>query len=748
MAKIRVYDLAREFGVDSKAVMDQLKEMGEFVRSASSPLEAPVVRRLKDAFEAKQPVRRPGMPVPSTGETPRVDRAQPPNTEEWHEEVWTEKSHQAEDRWQQFAQTHQIGQVLPGLITKLTRFGVFVRIAEGVEGLVRISELADRHVASPGEVVQVGDEIFVKIIDIDLNRRRISLSLKQVGADGAGEAIADFDDAYGTPTPHDELDEYPYQEDPDPGLAEWRGIRELEELDDAQNEDRERGARSADLAGGGDSSGGLASGRYVSPDLPHVRYLTGDLPERAPVGRRISLLVRITLAAPAGTTAATLGSLGVPAGGRDVTVTVSAPDLLPLGDLEQDLHVPAVADSDPIRFGFRTGRAGLHRVIVSAFANGTFLGELPLQISVEIGADLEEGPSHTAVLAGLTAEPGEVTLQVSRTDEDRYSFQLIGEALYPVELTKRLAGDPTEVVGALVGELRAMAAGSSPFTTSTLVRNRIRNLGAQLWADVVPEAIRRQFWAQADRIKLFTVASDMDTVPWELLYPVDGDNDNGFLVEQFPVVRRVYGQGRARRLSLASAAYVVPPGSPRDADNEVEAVRAQLGEDIRDYGVVERLDLLIALLEGAPSILHFACHNQFTDQAGSVLNLAGGPLRPSDLAVAVQKHGLAAASPLVFFNACRTAGEIPGLMQMIGWAKQFMSAGAGAFLGSLWAVRSGSARTFADAFYRALVTEGNPLGTASLRARQAIAEDGGDPTWLAYTVYGNPSATIGNGTAT
>ena len=53
MAKVRVYELAKEFGVESKAVMDQLKEMGEFVRSASSTIEAPVVRRLKEAFSAK-----------------------------------------------------------------------------------------------------------------------------------------------------------------------------------------------------------------------------------------------------------------------------------------------------------------------------------------------------------------------------------------------------------------------------------------------------------------------------------------------------------------------------------------------------------------------------------------------------------------------------------------------------------------------------------------------------------------------
>ena len=94
-----------------------------------------------------------------------------------------------EDPWQQFARTHQIGQVVPGRVTKLVPFGAFVRVEEGIEGLVHISELADRHVEIPEQVVQVGDEIFVKIIDIDLDRRRISLSLKQANEGGGARRL-------------------------------------------------------------------------------------------------------------------------------------------------------------------------------------------------------------------------------------------------------------------------------------------------------------------------------------------------------------------------------------------------------------------------------------------------------------------------------------------------------------------------------------------------------------------------------
>ena len=95
-----------------------------------------------------------------------------------------------EDPWQQFARTHQIGQVVPGKVTKLVPFGAFVRVDEGIEGLVHISELAERHVEIPEQVVQVGDEIFVKVIDIDLERRRISLSLKQANEGGGSRPRA------------------------------------------------------------------------------------------------------------------------------------------------------------------------------------------------------------------------------------------------------------------------------------------------------------------------------------------------------------------------------------------------------------------------------------------------------------------------------------------------------------------------------------------------------------------------------
>ncbi|MGC1851375.1 MAG: 30S ribosomal protein S1 [Solirubrobacterales bacterium] len=85
-----------------------------------------------------------------------------------------------EDPWQRVISTHRSGDVLEGTVTKVVAFGAFVEILPGVEGLVHISELADHHVESPGEVVEPNSTLNVKILEIDEERRRLSLSIKRV----------------------------------------------------------------------------------------------------------------------------------------------------------------------------------------------------------------------------------------------------------------------------------------------------------------------------------------------------------------------------------------------------------------------------------------------------------------------------------------------------------------------------------------------------------------------------------------
>jgi small subunit ribosomal protein S1 len=99
------------------------------------------------------------------------------------------------DPWQEFASAHRVGELVYGRVTKLVPFGAFVQVGDGIEGLVHISEMATHHVDLPDQVVTPGEELWVKIIDLDLQRRRISLSIKQA-AEG-GEVAAEYREHFG-----------------------------------------------------------------------------------------------------------------------------------------------------------------------------------------------------------------------------------------------------------------------------------------------------------------------------------------------------------------------------------------------------------------------------------------------------------------------------------------------------------------------------------------------------------------------
>jgi small subunit ribosomal protein S1 len=192
-----------------------------------------------------------------------------------------------EDPWQHFARTHQMGQVVPGKVTKLVPFGAFVRVEEGIEGLVHISELAERHVEIPEQVVTVGDDIFVKVIDIDLERRRISLSLKQANENATGAAAEEFDPyLYGMAPSYDEAGNYIGPEGFDPETGEWkvgfedqraeweqqyaeahaRWEQHMKQVEDAKNADQAAALETGEGVGSYSSAAPEAAGTLASDE--------------------------------------------------------------------------------------------------------------------------------------------------------------------------------------------------------------------------------------------------------------------------------------------------------------------------------------------------------------------------------------------------------------------------------------------------------------------------------------------------
>jgi small subunit ribosomal protein S1 len=103
------------------------------------------------------------------------------------------------DPWQQVLETYHEGDTVEGKVTKVVTFGAFVEILPGVEGLVHISELAQHHVENPREVVSQADLVSAKIIEVDAERRRLSLSLKRVEGGGVTQRADDSEAIEGTP---------------------------------------------------------------------------------------------------------------------------------------------------------------------------------------------------------------------------------------------------------------------------------------------------------------------------------------------------------------------------------------------------------------------------------------------------------------------------------------------------------------------------------------------------------------------
>lgn len=470
------------------------------------------------------------------------------------------------------------------------------------------------------------------------------------------------------------------------------------------------------------------------------RYLKGRCPRRVRVGKPFSLLASVVMAA--GPSSVELEPLSVPPEGRDVLLVFHAPELRLLSEQRQTVRVPAGADSRPVMFELRADTPGPRQVSLTAWAGGSYLGELLIEITAE--RDLTPGRyGDRDAFAEMSTEPteGAVSLVVRYDTAQRaYRFEFRDED-NPEEVLSHLAYDPGPVVEQLVANLDDLAKGRSGYSAGQ-ARDYLMNEGARLWHELVPQELREQFWQRQHRIRQLTILADKDTVPWELLYPMDPGHDAGFLVQQFPVTRAIFKWRAARTLNLWPPRFVLPDGSPPEARDEIDAMRLLLDPSQQASEVISGLDPLQRLIaNGNFGLLHFACHNTYDPAGGSSIRLGDVQFTPTLMTRAAINRVLAGSAPTIFMNACRSAGLAAAYNRLDGWATKFLEAGAAAFIGSLWAVTDGAAREFAQELYGQLRV-GNSLGQAAMKARQAAAGQADDPTWLAYTVYGNPRATV------
>ncbi|GAF65313.1 30S ribosomal protein S1 [Bacillus sp. TS-2] len=89
--------------------------------------------------------------------------------------------------WEKVEQQLQVGDTVKGIVRRMVSFGAFIEVADGVEGLVHISQIANRHIGTPSEVLTEGEEVEAKVLDIDKEEKRISLSIRALLQEDSGQ---------------------------------------------------------------------------------------------------------------------------------------------------------------------------------------------------------------------------------------------------------------------------------------------------------------------------------------------------------------------------------------------------------------------------------------------------------------------------------------------------------------------------------------------------------------------------------
>jgi CHAT domain-containing protein len=243
------------------------------------------------------------------------------------------------------------------------------------------------------------------------------------------------------------------------------------------------------------------------------------------------------------------------------------------------------------------------------------------------------------------------------------------------------------------------------------------------------------------------IESEEPWIPWEMCRLGEGEGGGDapglFLCEKYSVTRWMPGIGERPALSLRKMALVVPADSGLPCAAKERALLASLASaqcDVRRvraryHSVVE------ALSSGQHDVWHFsghgvACHEN--PDRSVILLEQREEMRPEEICGCI-KH-LGRSVPLVFLNACQSAAGALALTDIGGWARQFLRAGAGAFIGTFWSVPDEAALAFAKELYSRL-RKGSSVGEAVQQARLRIRARG-DPSWLAYTAFAAPTARL------
>jgi hypothetical protein len=500
--------------------------------------------------------------------------------------------------------------------------------------------------------------------------------------------------------------------------------------------------------------GATTSAETVQPAATGSMLLGADFPKRVQMGAVASLLAWV---GAAGEGAWASGPLDV-GKGESVDLVVQPRKGFELAGPGEGTVCAGDGEVKPFRARLRATDEGPGLVRVFAFREGVSLGTLSLTPEVAAAAEtvIERQTAPVELSVGSDQVLPDLSLLVmERRNAGQRELEFLVTATRP-ELglylhrfgPVALKTEPLAFFNDFFADIEG--AGEMGGTRPEEVEAVLAAKGAHLFENMIPAPLRERLWELRDRIGTVQISSDEPWIPWELCRLTGMENgewkEDAFFCERYEITRWFPGTQRRAHLTLANIALVAPADSGLAA---VEVERAYFdGLKARGMSVTQvparMLEVQRAFATGTYDGFHFSGHGVFReanpDRSPIVLE---NDERLEPESISGRTRNLGRSCPLVFLNACQVGRPGMGLVDVGGWAKRFLDAGAGAFVGAYWSVYDQPASAFAKALYDKLL-EGVSFGVAVRAARQAIRK-AGDPTWLAYTVYADPHAMVLSG---
>lgn len=397
-------------------------------------------------------------------------------------------------------------------------------------------------------------------------------------------------------------------------------------------------------------------------------------------------------------------------------------------------------------------------VVVEAYRDQTFLGSALVEMRVTVTPTVMAAAERATVISLSRGQAPQSDLAVhvvetkDATGERGLRFVAIEKEKPPVTFPfRRVSGDAETYLAPLFAAINAALnkprPDQPPATTSP--EEIVRTIGLTLGEDLVPAKLMSFLAEHQESIRSIVVHSEEGLLPWELCLVTHQDADGrveelGFLCELFELTRWRPRLPAREQLKMTSIGVIAPADSGLKSRKAEVAMLDGLKTDSRTVSPVRATskDVMSVFKAETYDVIHFIGHGELQDPANAssarVVLSGASYLDAGSIKGAARNFGR--TGPLVFLNACRLGSASPGLVGPAGFASAMLEAGSAAFVGAHWDVVDLKAHEFATELYARLVV-GEPIGRAALAARLAI-KDPDDPTWLAYTVFASPTASL------